>query len=141
MSKGVGALYYLLRRTLTTVEPLRVSPPEAVAYQFESATAPRGGGLMKAPRRGLRLAESRYSCQFYLTEEKNSVADFPFRIKCPQFSWTLIRGELRHPPMSKGVGALYYLLRRTLTTVEPLRVSPPEAVAYQFELVETLHGP
>ena len=27
-----------------------------------------------------------------------------------------------------------YLLRRTLTTVEPLRVSPPEAVAYQFEL-------
>ena len=26
------------------------------------------------------------------------------------------------------------MLRPTPTTVEPLRVSPPEAVAYQFEL-------
>ena len=30
-----------------------------------------------------------------------------------------------------------HILRPTPTTVEPLRVSPPEAVAYQFELTRT----
>ena len=36
----------MLRPTPTTVEPLRVSPPEAVAYQFELALLNPGRGLM-----------------------------------------------------------------------------------------------